>query len=242
LIPFVYSSTLKPDGRRHATVWPLLARYSRQWEIDRGIGSKLWPFSLQVSGHQYRLRLLYLFGRYRGEEPKGGHLNDLTTTTFFQPFYHHQRQRPNVPAEFQILGGLIARDCDYERREYMYRIFWLWRVAGPYKMKPQWTVADVLSPTRPDDGEPTYAQRWGHWRPSFLSDLPQMQETATRHELGMSILDLNRKSVGLRGLGAEHPGLEKLHPMNRATVHPAKQRPRRRGYIRRRGPQPHWLQ
>jgi hypothetical protein len=38
------------------------------------------------------------------------------------------RKRDGEPAEFQVLGGLVARDVNYERGTYRYRILWGLRI------------------------------------------------------------------------------------------------------------------
>jgi hypothetical protein len=209
LVPLVYSSAHQVDGERQTTLWPLLTRYTRAWKIDNSFWPKLWTFSMQRAGHDYHLRVLYLNGRYR---------DDLATTTFLQPFWHHQRPQPNVVSNFQILGGLIARDCDYENRLYAYRIFWIFPLPTVYDMDSHGSVIDLLAPTRAEGAGMDRRQRWGWLRPSFAHRLPEMQRTEVRRELGAAITDNARnQQPSLRGLGPRYDGLRKLHPFGAST-------------------------
>lgn len=48
----------------------------------------------------------------------------------FLPLWYTSSPYPNAPSEFLVLGGLVARDCDYDRRRYRYRILWIIPIGG----------------------------------------------------------------------------------------------------------------
>ena len=79
---------------------------------------ELRPFVYQAAGEQLEFNFLWRLLSVRSEED--------STRVMVGPFWHSTR--PNVPdaiTKFQILGGLFARDCNYETQRCRYRILWV---------------------------------------------------------------------------------------------------------------------
>ena len=73
------------------------------------------------------------------------------------PLWNWERPKPGVPAQFQVLGGLLARDSDYERELYRYRIFWLiplgtmameTDMVSKFELKPIFTEGEMIEAPR----------------------------------------------------------------------------------------------
>ena len=61
---------------------------------------------------------------------------NCSTRVMVGPFWHSERpNRDSAMTKFQILGGLFARDCNYETQRYRYRILWVIPFA-PVPMSP----------------------------------------------------------------------------------------------------------
>jgi len=45
-------------------------------------------------------------------------------------WYSTRPNKPDAMSKFQILGGLFARDCNYETERYRYRFLWVIPLGG----------------------------------------------------------------------------------------------------------------
>ena len=70
------------------------------------------------AGDQYEVNFLWrLFSVLSDEEE---------TRVMVGPLWHSTRpNKPDAMSKFQILGGLFARDCNYETSRYRYRVLWV---------------------------------------------------------------------------------------------------------------------
>ena len=116
--PPVFVRTEEPDGAVTSSLpWPFISwRTGRQ--LDTSLGMEIRPFVYQAAGEQYEFNFLWrMISVLREEE---------STRVMLGPLWYSER--PNVPdamTSFQILGGLFARDCNYDTNRYRYRLLWL---------------------------------------------------------------------------------------------------------------------
>jgi hypothetical protein len=118
VLPPLFVQTEEANGDVTGSLpWPLISwRHGK--ELDTSLGMELRPFVYQTGGEQVEFNFLWrLFSVLREED---------STRVMVGPFWHSTR--PNVPdamTKFQILGGLFARDCNYETQRYRYRLLWV---------------------------------------------------------------------------------------------------------------------
>ena len=105
LAPLWYQHS-EASGDFTATAMPLLFSYHRGAELDTSFGYQLFPFIVQntTSGHEYNAlwRLVHV------REQHG------STEMSLWPLWWSEH-REQVPASWQILGGLVGRECDREQ-------------------------------------------------------------------------------------------------------------------------------
>ena len=128
LVPLLYSSRKSPDGDVYRSVLPPLYGYHRGAKLDKSLGFQLRPFVYQRAGEDYEFNFLWRLFHFRRE----GEATYLT----IGPFWRSERPAKGYPARFQVLGGLFARDCNYERGSYRYRILWLFPVGARRRFAP----------------------------------------------------------------------------------------------------------
>ncbi len=75
------------------------------------------PFLYQSAGDDYELNVLWRLLSIRRQ--------GTLTRAMVGPFWWSEQPRDDAPMEFQILGGLFARDCNYEKGMYRYRVLWI---------------------------------------------------------------------------------------------------------------------
>jgi hypothetical protein len=115
--PPVFVRTEEADGTVTTSLpWPLISARSGP-ALDCSLGMELRPFVAQQAGDQYEFNFLWrLFSVLSDEEE---------TRVVVGPLWHSTRpQKPGAMSEFQILGGLFARDCNYDTERYRYRMLW----------------------------------------------------------------------------------------------------------------------
>ncbi|MHC4505670.1 MAG: hypothetical protein ACYTFI_20385, partial [Planctomycetota bacterium] len=127
-VPLLYSSRKTPNGDVYRSVLPPLYGYHRGEKLDKSLGFQLRPFVYQRAGEDYEFNFLWRLFHIRRE----GEATYLT----IGPFWRSERPAKGYPARFQVLGGLFARDCNYERGTYRYRILWLFPVGARRRFAP----------------------------------------------------------------------------------------------------------
>jgi len=117
IVPILFTRTAEPDGDVTTSIlWPLISHRSGK-ELDTSLGIQLRPFVYQAAGDDYELNFLWRLLHLRRQ--------GTVSTTMVGPFWWSERPKDGVPAEFQVLGGLVARDCNYDKGLYRYRFLWI---------------------------------------------------------------------------------------------------------------------
>lgn len=117
LVPLLFARTAEPDGNATTSIlWPLFFHLSGK-ELDSSLGIQLRPFVYQTAGDDYEFNFLWRLFHLR--------LQGTASTVMVGPFWWSERPEAGAPAEFQVLGGLVARDCNYDKGLYRYRILWI---------------------------------------------------------------------------------------------------------------------
>jgi hypothetical protein len=117
IVPLLFTRTAEPDGDVTTSVlWPFFSHFSGK-ELDTSLGMQLQPFVYQTAGDDYELNFLWRLVHLRRQ--------GTVATTMVGPLWWSERPKDGVPAEFQVLGGLVARDCNYDKGLYRYRILWI---------------------------------------------------------------------------------------------------------------------
>lgn len=118
MVPVLYFRTEEANGDVTTSVpWPIVTVRSGK-ELDTSVGMELRPFVYQEAGEQYEFNFLWrIFSILR--EPD-------STRVMVGPLWRSEKpMKGNEMTKFQILGGLFARDCNYETRRYRYRMLWV---------------------------------------------------------------------------------------------------------------------
>lgn len=115
--PPLFVRTRDPNGDVTASLpWPIVTWRSGR-ELDTSIGMELRPFVYQQAGDQYEFNFLWRLFSVLSEEE--------STRVMVGPLWFSERpNQPDAMTKFQILGGLFARDCNYETQRYRYRVLW----------------------------------------------------------------------------------------------------------------------
>jgi len=116
--PPVFVRTEEADGNVTTSLpWPLVTARSGA-ALDRSFGLEVRPFLFQDAGEHYEVNVLWrLFSVLNDDEE---------TRVMVGPLWHSTRpNKPDAMTKFQILGGLFARDCNYETERYRYRMLWV---------------------------------------------------------------------------------------------------------------------
>ncbi len=123
IVPPVYTSYASDDGSTTRSVlWPLSAARTGGRKIDRSWRTQLKPFVYQRAGDDYEFNFLWRIFHVRRE---GAH-----SQFEVGPLWYSESGGEQTPTGFQILGGLVAKDCNYERGTYRYRLLWLIPLGG----------------------------------------------------------------------------------------------------------------
>jgi hypothetical protein len=128
MVPPLFFRTEEPSGDVTTSLpWPLLTVRSGQ-ALEDSIGMELRPFLYQSGGKDYEFNFLWrVFSLLHEEE---------STRVMVGPLWKSEKPDPEGSMmSFQILGGLFARDCNYDTRRYRYRILWGIPL-GPNPMTP----------------------------------------------------------------------------------------------------------
>jgi hypothetical protein len=119
--PLAYS--VGEPGKKHKAFLPLYyqgPKYKVLFPLAYSVGEPgrkhqgFIPFFFK--GPNYKVIPLLLSGSWRKGRGSG---------VIVGPLWWSYRPAPGTPIKFQVLGGLFARDCNYVRGTYRYRILWL---------------------------------------------------------------------------------------------------------------------
>ena len=117
IVPLLYHRTVEASGDTTTSIlWPL-ASYRSGEELDTSLEMELRPFLYQTAGDDYEFNFLWRLLSLRRQGPG--------SRTMVGPFWWSETPGGEVPSEFLVLGGLFARDCDYEKGAYRYRLLWV---------------------------------------------------------------------------------------------------------------------
>jgi hypothetical protein len=118
VLPPAFVRTKEANGDTTTSLpWPIVTARSGK-ALDTSIGMELRPFLYQDAGRDHEFNFLWrIFSVLHEEE---------STRVMVGPLWRSEKpDRENALTKFQILGGLFARDCNYETNRYRYRIFWV---------------------------------------------------------------------------------------------------------------------
>ncbi|HAK95278.1 MAG TPA: hypothetical protein DCM87_09810 [Planctomycetes bacterium] len=122
-VPPLYVSYANEDGgRTRSVLWPLSAARTGGSALDRSWSTQLKPFVYQRAGDDYEFNFLWRLFHVR----RMGARSQLAVS----PLWWSESGGEGTPAGYQILGGLFARDCNYTRKTYRYRLLWVIPVSG----------------------------------------------------------------------------------------------------------------
>lgn len=116
--PPIFVRTEEANGDVTSSLpWPIVTWRAGK-ELDTSLGMELRPFLAQCAGDRYEFNFLWRMVSVLHEEE--------STRVFIGPFWHSTKpDREDTPMKFQILGGLFARDCNYDTQRYRYRLLWV---------------------------------------------------------------------------------------------------------------------
>jgi hypothetical protein len=103
-LPFYYQSRGR-DGDFTASVLPALFSYHAGPELDTSIGYQLIPFVVQNTAHGWEVNLLWRLLHVRDKAAE--------TEVEVGPLWWSEHHR-GAPTSWQVLGGLVARSCNYQ--------------------------------------------------------------------------------------------------------------------------------
>jgi hypothetical protein len=117
IIPF-FNLTRDPTGSETSAslLWPLF-HYREGDRLDTSWTTEIRPFVLQESPDEYEFNFLRRLFSTRKE--------GQSSNTWVFPFWWSECAETGAPLEFQILGGLVAQDCEFKEGWWTRtRIFW----------------------------------------------------------------------------------------------------------------------
>lgn len=120
LLPLYYQHS-KTDGDFTAAFLPGLFSYHSGKKLDTSFGYQCFPFLVQNTDDGHEINVLWrLF-----------HLRSQSSTTEFAlgPLWWSQK-RPDTPLEWQLLTGLLHRDCNDEKKTSQLYCLWLIPLGG----------------------------------------------------------------------------------------------------------------
>jgi len=121
MIPPLYSSRIKQNGESSRSfLWPL-SEFRKGCNLDKSLSVQLKPLVYQDAGEDYEFSFLWRIFHIRNE-------GENTSFTLGPLWWSEQRQEN--PSEYQFLGGLFARDCNYRKESYRYRILWFFPIGS----------------------------------------------------------------------------------------------------------------
>ncbi len=113
-LPFYYQSR-NSAGDLTAGVLPALFSYHSGRELDTSLAYQLIPFVVQDTAQGSEVNVLWRLFHRRARAS--------VTEVEVGPLWWSEHQR-GAPASWQILGGLVARSCNYQARTSRYSMLW----------------------------------------------------------------------------------------------------------------------
>jgi len=145
-VPLLYSGRMDPSGDVYRSFLPPLIGYHRGDKLDNSLSFQLRPFTCQRAGSDYEFNFLWRLLHARREGTA------MSADMAF--LWHLERPAPGKPAEFQVLGGLFARDCRYRTGSYRYRILWFCPVGRRRFFEPATPAPEAGRLLRPGPAGP----------------------------------------------------------------------------------------
>jgi hypothetical protein len=128
IVPGLYWGWTDAQNTTCRSILPPLFWYRRGAELDKSPAFQARPFSFQRAGRDRELNVLWRMFHFRRE--------GTSTRVMVGPFWMSERPERGKPARVQVLGGLLARDCNYDRGTYRYRVLWLFPVGPRRRFRP----------------------------------------------------------------------------------------------------------
>jgi hypothetical protein len=116
VIPLLFVRTQDSEGTTTSLLWPLATHYQGA-ALDTSLTIQLRPFVIQSAGEDYEVNFLWRLFSIRAQGD--------STRVMVGPLWWSETPAGDEPKEFQILGGLFARDCNREKKLYRYRFLWV---------------------------------------------------------------------------------------------------------------------
>ncbi len=113
-LPFYYQSR-KPGGELTASVLPALFSYHSGRDLDTSFAYQLIPFLVQDTAQGCEVNVLWRLFHRRARASE--------TEVEIGPLWWSEHHR-GAPASWQILGGLVARSCNYQAGTSRYSMLW----------------------------------------------------------------------------------------------------------------------
>jgi hypothetical protein len=104
------------DGGHTTSVIPPLLTYRSGKEVGTSLGLKLLPFLWQQADNGYEVNVLWRLFHLRGQ--------NATTDSAVWPLWWSER-RPDAPSRWQILGGLVGHENNYDTKTSRFYLFWI---------------------------------------------------------------------------------------------------------------------
>lgn len=125
LPPVYINSENEQGGHTKSFLWPL-TEYRTGKRIDKSLSTQLKPFVYQSADSGYEFNFLWRLFHIRNE--------DQQTNVRVGPFWWSESRAREKHTEYQFLGGLFAKDCDYAKKTYSYRLLWFIPISGDNSM------------------------------------------------------------------------------------------------------------
>jgi hypothetical protein len=131
IFPFYWQHTNWAKVTYRAVPPFALGRSASRGRLSTSHALKLWPILYQQAGSDYECAVLWraFYVRRTGTRKH--------TSIFWDILWASDRPHPKVPMECRFLGGLVARDCDFRRGTYRYRVLWFIPVGKRRTFTPQ---------------------------------------------------------------------------------------------------------
>jgi hypothetical protein len=132
----VYYRCAGGDGDATTTVGPALFSYHSGQRLNTSLGYQLIPFVVQHAADGREVNVLW---RLMHERRTAG-----VSESMVAPLWWSER-RDGAPSRWQILGGLLARNCNYQTGHYRYYALWLIPLGGQGHFKPSAATPSVAT-------------------------------------------------------------------------------------------------
>jgi hypothetical protein len=135
IAPFYYQHAHGDGGRTHA-ILPALFSYRTGKHMDTSLPYQLFPFVVQRAGDGHELNVLWRLFHLRTRS----NVDEVMVGPLWSSEHH-----AGAPTKWQILGGLLARDCNYKSGSSRYYAFWIFPLGKRSHFAPT-AAAPVAEP------------------------------------------------------------------------------------------------